>query len=255
MSINSQLLGDFVSGLYHCQTFEEKYQLYTQYVQKLGFESCAYTFVPSAVSDTALSHPPIFIKSDEFSDSFIEQYAVDRFDERDFTLRAAKENMLFPMEWQACINTNYLTQPEKDVLILAKNEHNINHGVTIPVMNESIGIAGFSLTNALMDKNFNRLKRENLETLQLISKAFHDIVFSKPYSYHAFIPQHLLQFSDKEKIVLDFVMRGKSMADLEKSNEPVSRRYGEKLLAGVKERFGGVSTNELIRYITQLDLL
>jgi len=255
MSVNSQLLGDFVSGLYHCQTFEEKYQLYTHYVQKLGFESCAYTFVPSAISETTLSHPPIFIKSDEFSDSFIEQYVVDRFDERDFTLRAIKENMLYPMEWQECVNSSYLTQSEKDVLVLAKNEHNINHGLTIPIMNESIGMAGFSVINSLADRNFALLKQENLETLNLISKAFHDIVFSRPCSYHAFIPKHLLQFSDKEKIVLDFVMRGKSMTDLEKSNEPVSRRYGEKLLAGIKERFGGASTHELIRYITQLDLL
>lgn len=255
MSVNSQLLGDLVSGLYYSHTFEDKFRIFDHHIQKLGLESCAYTFIPNAVSETALNYPPVFAKSDVFSESFLEQYVADRFDENDFTIRAIKENKLFPMDWHEWERSDYLSAQEKNVLRLAREAHDIKHGLSIPAMNEPIGIAGFSLTNTLKDKDFTLLKQENLETIELCSKAFHDIVFSRPYSYHEFIPESLRKLSDKERIVLDFVSKGRSMAELGRSREPISQRYGEKLLLKLKQKFGGVTTNELICYATQLHLI
>ncbi len=255
MAVNHQTVGELIEGIYEHHTLEEQYVVFNKTIQSLGFESSAYTFIPNVVIETSLDYSPVFIKSDAFSDSFIDQYITDRFDENDITIRAIKENKLLPIDWQESIKSDYLTESEKDVLMLAREEHGIRHGISFPVMNEELGIAGFSITNSLKDRNFDLLKQENIATLSICTKAFNDIIFARPYSYHEFIPQPLRTLTDKERIVLDFVLRGRSMVELGKSREPVSTKYGEKILLNLKKKFGGISTNELIRYIVQLKLL
>ncbi|RVU85864.1 hypothetical protein EOL70_05160 [Leucothrix sargassi] len=255
MTVHHQLVGELIEGIFAVETLEQQYAIFNNIVQRLGFESSAYTFIPNVVLETDLDYPPVFIKSDAFSDSFIEQYVADRFDEHDFTIRAAKDDKLFPMDWQESIQSDYLTEPEKNVLVLAKEEHGIQHGITVPVMNEAAGIAGFSITNTLPDRNFDLLKQENIATLRLCTKAFNDIVFARPYRYHEFIPHSLRNLREKELIVLEFVLQGRSMAELGRSREPISKKYGENLLLELKKKFGGVSTHELIRHVVQLQII
>lgn len=252
---DNQLLGDFVADIYDCDTVDERFRRFEQYIQKLGFESASYTFIPSIVLNTSLDAPPVFVRSSLFPESFIEQYITDRFDQRDFTIRAIKDNIFRPMDWHECIQDDYLTSAEKHVLFLAEHEHGIRNGLSIPVMNEDIGMAGFSVINTINDNNFDQLKAEKLETLHLCAQAFHDIVFPRTYAYHEFIPDSLLKMTEKEKIVLNFIAQGRTMRELGESDEPVSRRFGEALLLRLRERFGSITTHELIRYATQLRLL
>ncbi|WP_020395611.1 helix-turn-helix transcriptional regulator [Thiolinea disciformis] len=249
------LIGDLVTGLYAAESLEDRFALFERTVQVLGFESCAYTFIPSVLYETSFNASPRFIHSDTFSSGFIEQYAYERFDKHDFTIKATKEYKLYPMDWQEYAKSDYLTDSEKSVLKLAQEDYQIKHGVSIPVMYEKIGMAGFSFTNSSKDYSFNALKQENLETLHLCSKAFNDIAFSRPYSYYRFIPKVLVNLTTKEKIVLRYVMQGKSMTDLGNSNEGISKRYGEKILLGLRDKFGNVSTHQLVNYVSQLNLI
>lgn len=45
------------------------------------------------------------------------------------------------------------------------------------------------------------------------------------------------------------------MEELGKSNAPVSKRYGEKLLLELRQKFGDISTHELIHHVSQLKLI
>jgi DNA-binding CsgD family transcriptional regulator len=251
----NQILGDLIEGLYECDTLEQQFLVFNRCIQSLGFESCAYTFIPSVVLNPELSYAPIFVKSDTFSESFLDQYIVDRFDGSDFTLRAIKDNKLHPMIWEEMSKSDYLTEKEKKVLNIAKKDHGILDGISIPVMNESIGIAGFSITNSIKDNHVDILETERIKTLQLCAQAFHDIVFSRPYRYHEFIPSSLRDLTSKERIVLEFISSGRTMKELGESREPISKRYGEKLLLELREKFGGITTHELIRHASQMRII
>ena len=252
---DNYLLGDLVADLYVCTSLHERFEMYEKCIQKLGFEAASYTFIPKIVSETALNIPPVFVRSALFPESFIEQYVADRFDKHDFTIRAIQNNVLHPMDWQSCFQSDSLTDAEKNVLFLAKQEHNIQNGISIPMLNDRLGMAGFSIVSSMQDVDFAKVKQQNLDTLHLCTKAFHDIVFSRTYAYHEFIPAVLLNLSDKEKIVLEYISKGKTMKELGNSNAPVSKRYGEKLLLELRQKFGNISTHELIFYINQLKLI
>ncbi|QTR49448.1 helix-turn-helix transcriptional regulator [Candidatus Thiothrix anitrata] len=252
---DNYLLGDLVADLYACASLNERFKMYEKCIQKLDFEAASYTFIPKIVTETQLNTPPVFVRSALFPESFIEQYVTDRFDKNDFTIRAIQNNVLCPMDWQDCFQSDSLTDAEKNVLFLAKQEHNIQNGISLPMMNDSVGIAGFSIVSSMQDVDFTRVKQQNLNTLQLCTKAFHDIVFSRVYAYHEFIPSVLLDLSDKEKIVLEYISKGKTMEELGKSNAPVSKRYGEKILLELRQKFGDISTHELIHHISQLKLI
>lgn len=251
---DNYLLGDLVADLYACTSLTERFKAYTKCIQQLEFDAASYTFIPKIVLETHLNTPPVFVRSELFPESFIEQYVADRFDKNDFTIRAIQNNMLHPMDWQASVHSDFLTDAEKNIVSLARQEHGIINGISIPVMNDKLGMAGFSIVSSMNDAEFNKVKQQHLETLHLCTKAFHDIVFSRAYAYHEFIPEILLKLTDKEKIVLEFISKGKTMEELGKSREPISKRYGEKLLRELRQKFGNISTHELIFYVSQLKL-
>lgn len=149
--LSSFVIGDMIPELYACNSVNDQFDVYSKYVTKLGFEGCSYAFIPHVVLDTNLhkKESPIFFKSREFSETFLAEYTEQRFDQNDFTIRAIRENILHPLDWQASLHSNYLTDKEKDVIQIARSDHGICNAISIPIENNKAGISGVSLTTSL----------------------------------------------------------------------------------------------------------
>ncbi len=249
---NSQMLGDFVFELYSDESLDKRFKLFEKYIQKLGFDSASYTLIPNIVLNGSIDISPIFLSSSLFSQSFIDQYIEDRFDHRDFTIRAIKDGHLYPMIWQESMHWDYLTDDEKHVLFLAKEEHGIKNGISLPVQGDQYGMAGFSVLSSANDHQFQYLKAERIGILNVYAKAFNNAISSNAGAPSMFTPNLL---TNKEEAVLRYVLEGKTMADIGKSNEGISRRYAEKILLNLRKKFGGLTTHQLIAHVVRLGLL
>lgn len=252
MPVDKQIVGDFATEIYSLGSLTEHFEIYEKYVQKLGFEGVAYTFMPEFSLEKNIQQAPVFISSELFPISFIEQYAHDRFEKNDFSVRRIKAKQLTPMDWNKFRLSNKLTQKEKDVLLVANREHGISNGITIPTMSEEMGIAGASIVSRTNDSDFQKLKKERLETLQICTKLFHDATVNLSDSSLAdkFVIPLLITMKPKEILILRYFLSGKPLKNISDTTD-ISYSYATNLLGDLRHKLGGIS-NEKLMYIMGL---
>lgn len=252
MAVDKQLLGDFVTDIYSLDTLDERFNVYEKYVQLLGFDGCSYTFVPGFCMEKDSQNPPAFMFSELFPKSFLEQYTYDRFDQNDFTVRRIKAKQLAPMDWKVFEKTDELSEEEKNVIVVANNDHSVKNAISIPTMSEEIGIAGASIVSTANDADFRKLKDERLETLQICTKLFHDATVNQPISslVHTFVMPLLTVLKPKEIVILRYIASGQHLKNISDTTD-ISYSYASNLLSELRQRLGGIS-NEKLMYIIGL---
>jgi len=252
MKINKQLLGEFFYDIYSTDDLEERFKIYEKYVQTLGFDGVSYTFIPEFCLEKNSKQAPTFIFSELFPESFIEQYSYDRFDKNDFTVKRIKAKKLEPMDWKIFKHSDELSLEEKNVIVVADNDHEIKNAISVPTMSNDKGIAGASFVSTANSADFQQLKNERLEMLQLFTKLFHDstVNHSVPSLISTFVMPTFLSLNQKEIAVLRYLASGKYLKNIKYSTD-ISYSYASNLLSSLRKKLGGIS-NEKMMYLIGL---
>ena len=90
MSVDKQVLGDFTADIYYQNSLSKFFRTYNKYVQTLGFDGVAYSFIPEFSLEKSIQRAPVFMSSELFPNMFIEHYTQDRLDHHDFTIKRIK---------------------------------------------------------------------------------------------------------------------------------------------------------------------
>ncbi len=221
---------------------QARFSLLNKYIQHLGFEGASYTVVPDFVLNNTFKKGPIFLVSDEFPYSFIDQYSTDRFDKIDFTISRIKANQFSTMDWKLYRNSTLLSDAEKNVLHIAEQDHGIINALSIPTMAGIKGVSGVSVISKDNDHSFGLLKKERQATLEAIIDVFHkNNLGFEDY----FVKSFLSEFSDKEILILKHLASGRLMKNI-KHETGISVSYAANILSDLRKKLGNATVNKIM---------
>ena len=253
MPVNKELVADFALNFYSAGSFDDAFDTYYKLIRDAGFDGVLYSYIPNISVASRLSIPPFFKASEKYLD-FLAYYSENRLDQHDFIIDAMKKGDGYVMDWWEEAKKRKIKTSEKEVLIVAKEKYGINNGITIPTLAEQRGIAGAAIISSLEGKDFETLKKDNIETVVLCTKMFHTFTLSSPLSSNSFILPFFPNLTEKEILVLRFQLTGKPMKTIEDSTG-ITPKYAEKLLINIRRKFGNISKNELIHQTSAFNIL
>lgn len=244
MQSNAQFISDFVEDTFSLDSVNQRFSVFEEYVQKLGFDGVSYTVVPDFILNNRFNQGPVFLFSELFPESFIEQYTTERFDQNDFSIKRIKAGHRSSMDWKLNRHSNLLSQDEKKVLHIAEKEHDVINAITIPTMAGIKGISGVSVVSSANDSDFRMLKSERLSNLEKITDLFHR---SNAGCDGSFIQPFLDGFSEKDIRILRHLRSGGLMKNV-KHDIGISVSYASNLLSKLTTNIGDNVTINQIMY-------
>ncbi|MEB4590832.1 autoinducer binding domain-containing protein [Candidatus Thiothrix sp. Deng01] len=240
---------DFIAELYQSATLDEAFAAYERQTQQLGFDGVLYTFVPQIYFEAQLPITPLYKTSAAYCPAFLHHYQEAEFEKVDFAVKKiALEGETQVIDWWAEERKGGLTQPERNVIAIARKDYGILNGMTIPLTQGIPGNGGVSCISSERDRLYGILVHERLYALQVCTRLFHTHVMATPNLKIYFLAALLDQLTPKEKRLLKFIVSGLPMKLLPDYAADISQKYGEKLVDNIRAKFGGVNRIRLIYY-------
>lgn len=233
-------------------TFNPDFNELTETVQQLGFDAVLYSFFPKPMFINSDVQPVIFF-SEKFA-PFVNHYLNNDYGNRDFILRLALQGQKKPIDWWEEINKGNVTPEEIEVTRDAKDNFNIHHGLSIPVLYGTFAVAGISVISMNEDiTNFQALKTSSLDELKTCADNYHRKIIKSKEELRFFISPLLANLTDTKKKVLKHLLSGQPMKTIPHTFG-ISKRYAEKTLISLRQEFGNISTNELIYILGMVNM-
>lgn len=245
---------EFMVELQEAATLDDAFAAYEKLVQSLGFDGALYTFVPQIYLANKLPITPLFKTSDAYCPAFLRHYQEAGFDQHDFTVKRIAQGERQILDWWLESRKGVLTRQEKKVIITAREDYGIRNGLSLPLVGGLPGLGGVSCISGEKGDAYQLLLHEKLFVLQHCTRMFHEHVMAHSHLKIYFLAPLLEQLSPKEKRLLRFVLDGLPMKTLPDQVAGISQKYGEKLLDGIRIKFGGINKIRLILYIGMLHL-
>ena len=245
------IVADYVWELYAQETLEERFKVYEKYVGILKFDTAIYTFVPKLALGDELP-PNIFLRTSDYPTDFLDHYVSEGLERYDFTVRNMIDGDMSVKDWRVSELKQQITPEEADLLLLAKEDYGLNNGLSIPLMNKSIGGSAVSVTSLEKDAAFNQLKEENLEALIHCTRLFHDASLTDIQQLPLNSLSFLLDLTEKERGLLRHLASGKPLKNVTYSIDVASYGVASNMLNILRERFGKKVTRDQLMYLVGL---
>lgn len=253
MCEQNTLFVNFIVALHNTSSLDEAFAVYDRQVQQLGFEGALYAFIPRLYLETDSSFLPVSKISESRNPAFLQHYQEAGFEKHDFSLRSIMQGRMDPIDWWGEECKGILTPVERQVLVTAREDYGIMHGVSLCTMNEERGVAGASIVSSEKTPQYRKLVDERLQAWQLSTELFHAHVMVDPHLHTFFLSTLLERLTVKEKQLLRFIVEGKPMKSADIPN--LTYKYNDKLLHGIRRKLGGLSKGRLIYHLGLLHIL
>lgn len=239
------ILLDYIDALDIAENLDELFAALQKAAFQLGFDGISYTYIPAVIIGALGDIPPVFKVSESFNPKFIDHYAEALFGEDDFTIKRITAGDLTPMNWWAEARNKTITSDEKHVIEVARDDYQLQNGLSIPTYSQNGSIAGVSAISFDKDQHFSRLCGENTRLLQKIARLFSDRVIASP-DYHAnFYLPFLQKLSFTQKSVLRLLSQGVHLKQIA-ARLNISYKYASNVVDQLREKFGSVSRERLL---------
>ena len=246
---NKGIISKFAIDLCDANGFEECFAVLTRYTGEIGFDGVLYALIFHKLTPPDTMRP-LFQVSDSYSPEFLKHYNEAGFAENDFVINGIKEGRLSAIDWWSEEQKGQLSQAEKDVIITAREDYNIQHGLTVPTLSTAEELSGVSVISSERNSIYCKLISENVETLQYIAKLFHQRAYSDYECKKIFLEAAIAHLNANEKNVLKFVETGLPLKSIE-SVYGIKQGYAKNILAELNSKFGAKNPKEL-RYLIGL---
>lgn len=257
-----QALGEYAEALYQAENIDAAFSAFEHYVFKLGFEGALYTFIPRISLEANFPQAPVYQVSDCYSPKYLSHYMEADFFQHDPIVSAIEQGQLTPLDWWGEVKKGKMNKAEKSVIVTAREDYQVMHGITIPIMSDSRGIAGASFISSENDRLYAKLKTTHFAQLKLCTQLYHGAVLSKAFLARHFLQPLIVNLSVKEKGLICGLSTGKSMQQIA-MELGTQVKYMDKVVRHTREKFSGVgldepakiNRNQLMYSIGLLDLL
>ena len=255
MDENYKLIGTFCTELYAVDTFEAHFKVYEKYVELLGFDGACYTFFPKIQVTNIPLVQPVFASTENYPMAFLIDYEEQQFHNHDFTIRKGKENCsLAPLDWRDNELNGDLSEVEKSLIIFAREKHGIINAISVPTQVSDVILAGASVVSFLDDGEFKKLKDNNLVTLDLITKTFHDKISSSSNLVQLFSKPLLEKLNETELTALRLLADGIPTKQLI-NHMDVGEKYAGDIISRLCNKLNGISRDQLFFLLGRINLL
>lgn len=216
-------------------------------IKNMGFDGVLYSFYPMYMYNKKIQ--PVLHTCGKFT-SFAEHYLKNNYGNRDFIMRLALQGQT-EIDWWQEINAGNVNDEEKEVTEDAKHNFGIHHGFTIIIPFYKFAAAAISIisTNDGVD-NFQSIKNMHLTVLHKHVNEYHEHVIDSRKMLQLFVNPILDKLNNNAKRVLKHLISGRPMREI----PDISQKFAEKILLGLRDDFGGVTTNQLIHILGIINL-
>jgi len=216
-------------------------------IKHLGFDGVLYSFYPMYMYNKKIQ--PVLHNCENFT-PFVNHYLENDYGNQDFVVRLALQGQR-EIDWWQEIDSGNTSDEEKKVTEYSKNNFNIHHGLTIVIPFYKFAVAAVSVVSMSDDTDiFQNMKNTHLSTLHECANEYHENIINSNKMLQLFISPILEKLNSKAKQVLKHLINGQPMKDIPN----ISQKYAEKILFGLRDDFGGVTTNELIHMLGLINL-
>jgi len=222
-------------------------------ISEMGFNGVLYSFYPKPMYMNKTIQPVL-----HYSDSlspFIAHYIENNYGNSDFVLRLALEGRSEPVDWWHEVHHGGVSRAEKRVTEDARRYFNIQHGLSIPVLFGTFAIAGISVISHNPDEAyFQRLKNKSINKLRKLATQYHSEIIKSTKELNYFILPLLENLTPTKRKVIKHLLSGHPMKRIEEIYG-IKQKYAEKVLADIRQEFGGISANELIYILGMINII
>jgi hypothetical protein len=213
-------------------------------VRELGFDGVLYSFFPRAMYLNSKTQPLIHYCNT--FEPFVRHYFENNYGNNDFVIRLISERGIEPIDWWQEITNGNVTREERKVTLDAKNNFNIENGLTVPVLSGSFAMSAISVISRNGDSDyFQEIKNSHIEELQELAIDYHFYILSSCERVRFFVEPLFVNLNQTKKNVIRHLIGGKPMKTITNKYN-ISQRYAEKTLINIRNEFGNISTNEFI---------
>ena len=225
-------------------SFGENFDTLISKINGIGFDGVLYSFFPKPMYMNEKIQP-VLQYSESFA-PFVAHYLNNNYGNRDFILRLALEGRSEAIDWWEEIQAGKISADEAEVTQDAKENFDIHHGLSIPVLYGEFAVAGISLVSFTDDLDrFASIKSQNLEEITELASGYHSKIIMSREEMRFFIEPLLERLNGTKKKVLKHMMSGQPMKTIQNTVD-ISPKYAEKVIFKMRKEFGDISTNELI---------
>ena len=254
---------DYVEALLNATHFDGAFQVFENEVHRLGFDGALYTFIPKLLLDSNFITEPVYKVTDSFSQDYLTHYAQARFDRHDPLIKAVQDGVSHTVDWWGEIAETYKAQSDLSRMVIDEaRSYGIQNGLTIPLMSGQQGISGASIISREEQPAFERLTNQKLSELQRVTHLFHSLVGCNVGYLSGFSRPMLEILSNKERLYLAELARGKSAPEIAYSLSTTTK-YLEQLMLKIRRKLSGVgpydtptiNRNQVMYYAGLMNLL
>ncbi len=248
MRPHQYLLGDFVNALFSKPSFQERFTLYVNFIETLGFEGrVVYTYLPLLSlesEDKLFPAPPEFTHTNDYPVDFLHHYVTEELDRCDISVKKIKNNDFSLTNYGEYADTIGLKPDENHFDKLATQLYGCVNALSIP----AAGVTGISTINIISREHpaiFNHLMHERSELLLQMTQIFHSLVLSDPQTCTRFTSPFLPSLNDTEIAILRYAATGKPFKNIQ-DHTGISYRYACKVLDKLRNKLGGINRDRLL---------
>jgi hypothetical protein len=245
MDVTDQVLLDFINEIDTAVDLDGHFVALEKAATALGFENVSYTYVPSVLGNSLQQYAPVFKLSRSYNMAFIEHYTQEMFAQHDFTIKRIRAGDLRPMNWWEEADQKALSDSEKHVIEVARQDYGIRNGLSLPTFSDGASIAGVSVTSPDSDHQFQLLYGERRDTMRKIARIFSDRILVMPQNRASFLLPMLERMSKTEKLLLQKLSQDKTL-NVAASELGIGQRYASNLVEGLRNKLGNISREQLL---------
>ncbi|MGB1009069.1 MAG: autoinducer binding domain-containing protein [Thiolinea sp.] len=248
MPIQDNVPGNLYARLSDADSLDMAFAVFAETVMGMGYEGVLYGCAPALFAYDPLFKSPVVRAAGLYSTELLLRYQDEGLAEHDFTVKAIKQGVRDEMDWWSYRHQNRLNPQEITLLDIAKS-FGLHNGLSIPVMNNSAGIAGYSVASAKQRECFDQLNQTHLPALKECMHVFNAYVWAYQARdiYEQYTYPVISQLTAIEKAFLRHLPIEKSIPEIARQINRVPRQT-ERIASSVRRKFGGISTNQLIYY-------
>lgn len=252
--VNSIILGNYLADLDSAETAENEFLVTSDYICRLGFDGLLYSYIPSLVIDKGLEIQPVFNASEAYTNKFLDHYQQAGFSEHDFTLKRICSGFEETMDWWNEEECKAISNDERAVIEVAKEDHGIANGVSFATMINSTGVAGVSMVSESKRPQFKLLNQDSFHTARVIVQTYNNRTLASIDGRKIYTLSILEKLNQTDKKVLRYIVEHKTMSRVEDVTG-VSVNYANRVLERLKAKLGCQSKQELTYYCGLLGIL
>jgi hypothetical protein len=235
---------NFITQLLQTQSYPAAFNAYSDYIESLNFCSMSYVFMPNTLFGNHKDNMPRFSVTENFSKSFLEEYAARDFQNNDYIVDAVnngQSNCLFL--WEQDRKSGKLNSCAAKIIDNAKYDHNMGNGCSILTKRSTHGIGAVSLIGDESDQLFARYIAEHKKTLSAATELFNNYIIANSYEINPFVMHSIFSDLNKtEKQILKCLLDGDTVPKTAKKINK-SKGYIENLIREMRIKVGGLTVD------------